>query len=434
MLSDPSATPARPASSLGHHSTHIPGPTSSAIPKRRRSSSFSGIPAPAAVSTASAAPRIAQLEREVEDSRSKADSIEKDFLAVKTKLSAKERELLTVENKLLALERAKADEVGALRARLEDVSDEMAESQERAEETKLAIRAEMDRVIKDAREEKQGLMAKIQRMQAELEKKEEEIEGSELQRVELEEALEQLKMEDEAQRSELERQLSQAQAQLETETARTTQRDQLELELATTKAELASSNETLQSAMKKLSASKIHLEQDKTGDVSRLAQESSGDDLPIQRQLEEELAATKADLAAARTEIQASLHTLIQERSEREESADAPSSDLEQIKAELEATQLELSRALERAADLETRDVVPAKSNRAEVEAAERQINELNESLDDTKATIQRLEKDKMRLEAQLRDFEDREQEWISQEKTMLEDLAQVERQLQAAQ
>jgi early endosome antigen 1 len=358
---------------------------------------------------------------------------------------------MSVENRLMALERAKAEEIEALQSKLEDVADEIAMSRQSAEEQRLAIRGEMGRVIKDAQEERNSLSAKIQRMQAELERKETEIENSEKRRVEIEEALEKAQEDNEmqrttsnalleeaqAQRSVLEQQISQIQADLESEAERARQRDHLETELVSMQSELASVKATTSRTIEILTAQKLEIEQSRDAqvDVSDLIGREIDD---VHRNLENDLATAREQLAEAKAEAAGQRDTLVQERLQKEQDVarllKESTSTLVDVKAELEATQAELSSALERAAELETRDSPLASSSREDAEAAARRVAEVSDALEETKASVLTLEKHKNDLEAQLRDFEDREQEWIAQEKAMLEDLAQVERQLDQAQ
>lgn len=447
ILPDPTATPARPASSLGHHSTGIPGPSSSAIPKRRRSSSFAGVPASAAVSTASTAPRIAQLEREVEDSRSRAETVEKDFLAVKTKLSAKERELLTLENRLLASDRAKSEELAALKSRLEDAYDDFKHSKTQAEETRATIRAEMDRVVKDSREEKQNLLAKIQRMQAELDKRESEIERHEMRCQELQEELERAKDEDKAaraksgklleetqsRRSELERQVAQLQADLEAEFAKESQRNQLEVELESTKQELADVKTRTTKALDDLRGHEAELERelqaakqdannstalaDLEADLERLRMQTTAD-MDLLRQdkelAERELAAAHEQLASAGSDRDSSPTTAA-------ETAD--SAELERLRDELNTAQHELAAALDQAAELATRDVVPA----ADLAVAQAQADEARGKVQEHVATIDALEQNRSELEARLQNVTAQQEQSALKQKETIEEIEGLE-------
>lgn len=349
LLPEPSATPARPSSSLGTHS-NIPGPA-----KSRRSSSFSGIPTTSTVATSSA-PRIAQLERELGESHARVEGAEKDFLGVKTKLAGKERELLNVENRMLALERSKSDEIEALKNKLEDAFDTVAEKKQEVAAVKETLRAELDKALREGREEKTSLLAKVERMRVELEKREADLDRSEAGREELEQMLSQAKENDKVARSKSSKGLEEAQAikgDLEREVAR----------LKTELKEAAGGSAARERSEEELASVREEL------DTVRSRTTKAIDDLRTQKEAAEQA------LEVARSEAKAATREPVHDE------------DKAQLEAEIEDVKQQLAAAEDHIQALESRDVVSVEVARADVDQVEQQRlaleKELREATDD---------------------------------------------------
>jgi hypothetical protein len=165
---------------------------------RRRSSSIAGLPHASASGSAQAGDnvRISQLEREVTDSRIRSEGFEKEIVVLKGKLLGKERELLKVENEMMAMERVKDDALASLRSKLEDAMDDVKNERRGITQMTEGFKVEMARAVRDGSDARVGLEAKVERMRVALEKKEAEIERSEIKRDDLEQELTRIKDED----------------------------------------------------------------------------------------------------------------------------------------------------------------------------------------------------------------------------------------------
>lgn len=381
---DPSATPARPGSALSSHS-NIPAP-STAISKPRRSSSFSGIPTSNTIATSSA-PRIAQLERELTEAKAKVESAETDFLTVKTKLAGRERELLNIENRMMALEKTKGDEIESLKNKLEDAFDDVAEKKQEAALIRDTLRGEMDKMVKEGREEKTSLLAKIERMKAELEKREAELERSEVGREEIEQQLAQAKEDDKIARSKIAKNLEEAQA------------------------------------------AKAELERRVVNLSAELRQEASKE--AARERMEEELGNAKIELDEVRARTTKAIDDLRNQKEIAERALEAESSkrstgstndeEKKRLQEEAEDVKQQLAVAEERIKDFESRDVV----NATEIEKVERE-------LDEAKEDAQRLEQAKLALVKQVEAFEKQELEWSEREKELREAASNGQDELEA--
>lgn len=144
-------------------------------------------PAPAPVSAPLADnSKILSLERDVLEARSRNEVLEKEVTGLKTKLSNKERDLLTMENRVMAMEKEKKKLSEELSSRLEDATDEVKEGKRDLEKVKEKMRLEMVSFTNLMASDKKSFEEKITRMRTEVEKKESQVEKSDLLREQVE--------------------------------------------------------------------------------------------------------------------------------------------------------------------------------------------------------------------------------------------------------
>lgn len=180
----------RPSSALGTYSTSTnTASNTNGIKGRRSSISSSSIPTLKPVSVS--APlvdnsKIISLEKDVLDARCRNEVLEKEVTGLKTKLSNKERELLTMENRVMAIEKEKKTLREELGSKLEDAMDEVKEGKRDLEKVKEKMRLEMVSLTNLMASDKKSFEEKISRMKTEVEKKELQLEKSNLLREQVE--------------------------------------------------------------------------------------------------------------------------------------------------------------------------------------------------------------------------------------------------------
>lgn len=297
---------------------------------------------------------------------------------------------------MMALERSKADEITALKDKLEDAMDAVADGKQQAVLARDTLRAELDKMVKERREEKATLVAKIERMRVELEKRESELERSESIREQLEQQLAQAKDDDKLARGKNAKALEEAQAA----------KINLEQEVTSLKQELK------ESASKEAARERIEQE---LGLVK-----TELDDFKIKTTkaievLRDEKQVAESALEVAQQELRAEMG--------KPATLSADDEDKKRLEAEVQDVSQQLAAAEDKIKQLESRDVVSADQARADVEKVEQLRREAEKDFREAVEEIQRLEKDREVLLEQLAAFETKESEW-AQKRQELEQVA----------
>ncbi|SGZ06765.1 BQ5605_C031g10968 [Microbotryum silenes-dioicae] len=343
-----SPTQSRPASSLGFTgSSAIPKPSSipnsSSFTTSHRRSSSVALPGPNGPSSV----KLNQLTQEVEQARSKIEGLESDLKAIKQKLTLKEREALTLENKLMAAQKTLIDSNEKNQTRLDGLEDQVEERKREVGRVRETLRAELDRAQLKAKDDAINSKNLIERLRAEVERKEQEVEKAEYAKEDAEQRLEakkdeelkaQKQLEDlKRSRSDLEREVQRLKLMLEASRGS----DAMERQLELAQGQLEGSNTLVQELQTKCT----DLERELDSSRNALANASQGlaneersklesEFEVIHTQLEAELEATTAKLGVAADKVK-TLETQAKDTEESRSKLVQAEAQIEDLKAQV---------------------------------------------------------------------------------------------------
>ncbi|KAK4056432.1 hypothetical protein OIO90_002575 [Microbotryomycetes sp. JL221] len=399
--SDPSATPARPKSSLSHHS-NIPAPAS-AISKRRRSSSISGIPVSSiAVNTSSAAAAAAAAV--VARPSTSSASLDKEILTLKAKLSS-------AENALTNLEKEKALQFETLQQQLTQAQIETRELKQHLVDEQDTLKSTMTQSIAELEHERDELVDEVENLKRELEMKEDELDERDHQLINVKDEL--LKVEQGKQ--ELER------AAVSSSNMNENARTLAEQTLQDVQSQLNQVREQSMVDINELRDEKAQLELNVMkleDELQSLAQVTSE-----LEQVRNNLMIAEDELTRHRMTIEEQRRAMIKERTDSQQHLETiESSHVIQIESERERMQFKISqlddKLVEAKREIEALTIDDGTQNekanktQAELEEAQHLVIELRERVADLETSMAALQEQKQALEDTVARFEYERASW----------------------